>query len=51
MCDPSLFLQTQPVGVVVYSPIVTDADSGTNGVITFQLITPVRNYVCMAIEI
>ena len=39
-CDLYL-LQTHPVGAVIYSPIVTDADSGTNREISFQLVSPV----------
>lgn len=36
-----LFGQTHPVGTIIYSPVVTDADSGTNRAISFQLESPV----------
>lgn len=42
-----IFIQTQPVGVVLYSPIVTDADTGTNRLITFQLVSPVSLRRCL----
>ena len=35
------YSQTQAVGVVVYSPIVTDADTGSNADFSFQLTSPV----------
>ena len=37
------FKQTQPAGIVIYSPIVSDADAGTNRDISFQLVSPVRS--------
>ena len=39
----NLYIQTTPASTIVYTFYATDADQGTNGDITFELISPVRH--------
>lgn len=37
-----MVMQTTPVSAVIYTFYATDVDQGSNGAITYELISPVR---------